>query len=50
MTTWVVDASVAVKWALPAPDGEMHQEQALALLKDIQQGNSQVKCFNRYIG
>jgi predicted nucleic acid-binding protein len=42
MTTWVVDASVAVKWALPVQDGETHQEQALALLKDIQQGNAQV--------
>ena len=42
MTTWVVDASVAVKWALPVQDGETHQEQALALLKDIQQGNCQV--------
>ena len=42
MTTWVVDASVAVKWALPGQDGETHQEQALTLLKDIQQGNGQV--------
>ncbi|TFG61428.1 MAG: PIN domain-containing protein [Nitrospirales bacterium] len=42
MTTWVVDASVAVKWALPVQDGETHQEHALALLKDIQQGNGQV--------
>lgn len=42
MTTWVVDASVAVKWALPVQDGETHQEQALALLKDIQQGKGQV--------
>ena len=42
MTTWVVDASVSVKWALSVQDGETHQEQALALLKDIQQGNGQV--------
>jgi predicted nucleic acid-binding protein len=42
MTTWVVDASVAVKWALPVQDGEAYQEQALALLKDIQQGKGQV--------
>jgi predicted nucleic acid-binding protein len=42
MTTWVVDASVTVKWALPVQDGETHQEQALALLRDIQQGNGQV--------
>ncbi|MDH5587793.1 MAG: type II toxin-antitoxin system VapC family toxin [Nitrospirota bacterium] len=42
MTTWVVDASVTVKWALPVQDGETHQEQALALLMDIQQGNGQV--------
>ncbi|MGP0592995.1 type II toxin-antitoxin system VapC family toxin [Nitrospira sp. T9] len=42
MTTWVVDASVAVKWALPGQDGETHQEQALALLTDIQQGKGQV--------
>ena len=42
MTTWVVDASVAVKWALPGQDGETHQVQALALLNDIQQGNCQV--------
>jgi hypothetical protein len=32
MTTWVVDPSVAVKWALPGQDGETHQVQALALL------------------
>jgi predicted nucleic acid-binding protein len=42
MTTWAVDASVAVKWALPTQEGETHQDQALALLKDIQQGNCQV--------
>ena len=42
MTTWVVDASVAVKWALPIQDGENHQDQALALLRDIQEGNGQV--------
>ena len=42
MTTWVVDASVAVKWALPVQDGETHQEDALTLLKDIQQGKGQV--------
>jgi predicted nucleic acid-binding protein len=42
MTTWAVDASVAVKWALPIQEGETHQNQALALLKDIQQGNCQV--------
>jgi len=42
MTTRVVDASVAVKWALPVQDGETYQEQALALLNDIQQGNCQV--------
>ena len=42
MTTWVVDASVVVKWALPVQDGDTHQEQALALLKDIQMGNCQV--------
>ncbi len=42
MTTWVVDASVAVKWALPGQDGETHQTQALALLHEIQQGNCQV--------
>jgi predicted nucleic acid-binding protein len=42
MTTWAVDASVAVKWALPTPEGETHQDQALALLKDIQQGNCQM--------
>ncbi len=42
MTNWVVDASVAVKWALPVQDGETHQEQALALLKAIQQGKGQV--------
>jgi len=42
MTTWVVDASVAVKWALPVQDGETHQEEALTLLKDIQQGKGQV--------
>ncbi|MEO7859066.1 MAG: type II toxin-antitoxin system VapC family toxin [Nitrospirales bacterium] len=42
MTTWVVDASVAVKWALPGQDGETHQAQALALLHEIQQGNCQV--------
>lgn len=42
MTTWVVDASVAVKWALPGQDGATHQEHALALLTDIQQGKGQV--------
>ena len=42
MTTWVVAASVAVKWALPGQDGETYQVQALALLNDIQQGNCQV--------
>ena len=42
MTTWVVDANVAVKWALPGQDGETHHEQALALLTDIQQGKGQV--------
>lgn len=42
MTTWVVDASVAVKWALPGKDGETYQRQALALLHDIQEGNCQV--------
>jgi predicted nucleic acid-binding protein len=42
MTTWVIDASVAVKWALPVQDGEIHQAQALALLTDIQQGKGQV--------
>ena len=42
MTTWVIDASVAVKWALPLQDSEMHQEHALALLKDIQEGNCRV--------
>ncbi len=42
MTTWVVDASVAVKWALPGQNGETHQEQALALLHEIQQGHCQV--------
>lgn len=42
MTTWVVDASVAVKWALPGPRGESYQVQALALLQDIRQGNCQV--------
>lgn len=42
MTTWVVDASVAVKWALPDQDGETHQAQALLLLQQIQQGNGQV--------
>ena len=42
MTTWVVDASVVVKWALPFQDSDTHQEQALALLKDIQMGNCQV--------
>ncbi|MDR4483735.1 MAG: hypothetical protein R3B95_11040 [Nitrospirales bacterium] len=42
MTTWVVDASVAVKWAFPGQDDETHQEQALALLTDIQQGKCQV--------
>jgi len=35
MTTWLVDASVAVKWVFPVQDGETHQEQALALLMDI---------------
>jgi predicted nucleic acid-binding protein len=42
MTTWVVDASVAVKWALPGQNSEIHQGQALALLHEIQQGNCQV--------
>jgi predicted nucleic acid-binding protein len=42
MTTWVVGASVAVKWALPIQDGETYQEQGLALLKAIQQGKRQV--------
>ena len=42
MTTWVVDASVIVKWALPEQDGESHQTQALALLQDIRQGKCQV--------
>ncbi len=42
MTTWVVDASVIVKWALPGQDGESHQDQALALLQDIRQGNCHV--------
>lgn len=42
MTTWIIDASVAVKWALPVQDGETHQAQALALLHEIQQGNCQV--------
>lgn len=38
----MVDAGVAVKWALPGQDGETHQAQALALLYEIQQGNCQV--------
>lgn len=42
MTTWVVDASVIVKWALPEQDGESHQTQALALLQSIRQGKCQV--------
>ena len=42
MTTWVIDASVAVKWALPEKDGETYQGQALALLHDIQEGHCQV--------
>jgi predicted nucleic acid-binding protein len=42
MTTWVIDASVAVKWALSGQDGEAHQAQALALLYEIRQGNCQV--------
>lgn len=42
MTTWVVDASVAVKWALPVKDGEAHQRQALALLENIKQGETRV--------
>ncbi len=42
MTTWVVDASVVVKWALRGQESESHQDQALALLQDIQQGNCQV--------
>ncbi len=42
MTTWVVDASVAVKWALPLKDSESHQEQALALLQEIKQGKARV--------
>jgi len=42
MTTWVVDASVVVKWALLGQDGEAHQAQALALLYEIRQGNCQV--------
>ena len=42
MTTWVVDASVALKWALPGQKGESYQVQALALLQDIRQGNCQV--------
>jgi predicted nucleic acid-binding protein len=42
MTTWVVDATVAVKWALPGQEDETHQAQALALLQEIRQGNCQV--------
>ncbi|MDH5563088.1 MAG: type II toxin-antitoxin system VapC family toxin [Nitrospirota bacterium] len=42
MTTWVVDASVAVKWALPVKDHEAHQEHALALLQDIRQGKAAI--------
>ena len=42
MTTWVVDASVAVKWALPLKERELHQEQALTLLQEIQQGKARV--------
>ena len=42
MTTWVVDASVAVKWALPLKNSESHQEQALTLLQEIQQGKARV--------
>ncbi|MGD9850421.1 MAG: hypothetical protein AB7T38_04050 [Nitrospirales bacterium] len=39
MTTWVVDASVAMKWALPDQDGKSHQGQALVLLQQIHSGN-----------
>lgn len=42
MTTWEVDASVAVKWALPGQDDETHHVQALALLQEIKGGNGQV--------
>ncbi len=42
MTTWVVDASVAVKWALPTTESASHQEQALILLQGIKKGNSRV--------
>ncbi len=42
MTTWVVDASVAVKWALAPTTHESYHEQALTLLKGIQEGNAQV--------
>ena len=42
MTTWVVDASVAVKWAFPHKNGESHQEQALVLLQEIKLGNARV--------
>jgi predicted nucleic acid-binding protein len=42
MTTWVIDASVAVKWALPGIDGGPYQGHALTLLYDIQDGHCQV--------
>jgi predicted nucleic acid-binding protein len=42
MTTWVIDASVVVKWALPVNDRESHHEQALTLLQDIQEGHTRV--------
>ena len=42
MTTWVVDASVVVKWALPGQGGETHQAHALALLQEIRQGDCQI--------
>lgn len=42
MTTWVVDASVAVKWALPVKESESHQEQALNLLQEIKEGKARV--------
>ena len=38
MTSWVIDASVIIKWCIPNPKSEPFTPQALALLEHIQEG------------
>jgi len=51
MTTWVVDAGVEVKWALPGQVGETHHVQtSKPWLSCKTFGREIVRCFNLLIG